>query len=47
MPDLETLIVKGGIVILAALAVLRLIVFEVRNFKDELSRGRRRQSKHR
>jgi hypothetical protein len=43
MLDPETIVVKGGIVILASLTVLRLIVLEIRNLGDDLSRRRRRQ----
>ena len=41
MPDLETVIVKGGVINLALLAVLRFIVYEIRNLKDDLIRKRR------
>jgi hypothetical protein len=43
MPDAETFIVKGGIIVLASLAVLRLIVHEIRNLKDDLTGKRRRR----
>jgi len=43
MPDFETIIVKGGIIILALLTVLRFIVYEIRNLKDDLIRKRRRR----
>lgn len=42
MFDPETIVVKGGIVILAALAVLRLIVHDIRSLGDDLTRKRRR-----
>jgi len=41
--DPEAFIVKGGIIVLASLGVLRLILHEIRNLKDDLfSRKRRR-----
>ncbi len=43
MPDPETMVVKGGIVVLAFLQVLRMIVCEVRTLKDELRRKPRRR----
>jgi hypothetical protein len=43
MPDPETIVVKGGIIVLALLAVLRLIVHDIRNLKDDLSGKRRRR----
>jgi hypothetical protein len=41
--DPETLIVKGGILVLASIAMLRLIANEILNFKDELTGKRRRR----
>jgi hypothetical protein len=43
MPDPETIIVRGGILVLALLAVLRLVAHDIRNFKDDLIRKRRRR----
>ena len=42
-PDPETIVVKGGIIVLAFLTVLRFVVYEVRNLKDDLRKGRRRR----
>jgi|HubBroStandDraft_1064217.scaffolds.fasta_scaffold37568_5 hypothetical protein len=36
-------IVKGGIVILASLAILRVILHDILNLKDDLTRKRRRR----
>lgn len=43
MPDPETIVVKGGIIVLALLTVLRFIVHEVQNLKEDLSGKRRRR----
>lgn len=43
MSDIETFIVKGGIIVLASLTVLRLIVHDVRNLKDDLTGKRKRR----
>ena len=43
MPDPESFIVKGGIIILASLAMLRLIVHDIRNLKDDLTGKRKRR----
>jgi len=43
MPDPETIVVKGGIIALALLTVIRFVVHEIRNLKDDLSGKRRRR----
>jgi hypothetical protein len=43
MPDPETIVVKSGIIVLALLTVLRFIVHEVQNLKEDLSGKRRRR----
>ncbi len=43
MPDPETLIVKGGIIVLASLAMFRMILHEIRNVKDEFTTKRKRR----
>lgn len=43
MPDPEVLVVKGGILILAALSIVRLILQEINNFRAELRRGPKRR----
>jgi hypothetical protein len=45
MIDPETIVVKGGIVILASLTVLRLIVRELRSLGEEFTQGRRRRDR--
>lgn len=41
MPDLEALIVKGGVLVLAALSVIRLVWQEFNNLMRDFQRGRR------
>ena len=41
MPDLEALIVKGGVLILAFLSVVRLILHDLNNLKDDRNQRRR------
>jgi len=41
MREFETIIVEGGIAVLALLTVLRFVVYEVRNLKREIT-GKRR-----
>jgi hypothetical protein len=41
MPDPEALIVKGGVLILAFLSVVRLILHDLNNLKDDWKRRRR------
>lgn len=41
--DPEAFIVKGGIIVLASLTVLRLIVHEIRNLRDDLLTRKRRR----
>ena len=43
MVDPETLIVKGGLIVLASLAMLRLIAYEIRNLRDDLTGRRKRR----
>ena len=43
MLDPETIIVKGGILVLASLAMVRLILHEIRNVRDEFIGKRRRR----
>jgi hypothetical protein len=42
MLDPEALIVKGGILALAALTVVRLILYEINNIVNDFRRRRRR-----
>jgi hypothetical protein len=41
MPDLEALIVKGGVLVLALLSVIRLIVHDFNSLRNEWKRWRR------
>ncbi len=43
MPDPETLIVKGGIIVLASVQMIRMILYEIRNVKDEFTAKRKRR----
>jgi hypothetical protein len=41
MPDLEALIVKGGVLILAALSVIRIVWQDFNNLMNDFRRKRR------
>jgi len=43
MLDPEAIVVKGGIIIMALLTILRLVVHDILNIGDDLARRRRRQ----
>ncbi len=43
MTDPEALLVKGGSVILVTLTLLRFILYEYNNLKDDFKRKRRRR----
>ena len=43
MVDPETLVVKGGTVVLAALAMVRVILWEIRSVRDDFTAKRKRR----
>jgi len=43
MLDPETLVVKGGIIVLASVTMLRMILHEIRNVKEEFTAKRKRR----
>lgn len=43
MTDPETLIIKAGMIVLVSLAMLRLVVHDIRSLKDDLFGKRKKQ----